>query len=233
MADRLVTDYPVASHPFFGLHFFTLLTFTACWLCTSSKEGSPISAMVFADTVLVAVWIQGSNLRTKTVWPMARKSSKKIHHEDLPISEQLELQPRSQVSMPWWRTTRCSMIATACLFGNCPSWSMPDTVRHVRWQSIGMTMRDSSGRRCNKGVIPRPPLSFQKGLFIGLWNDTACSHSSISTHILILHWSGLLSRCLLIGLGWRGYLPRSSLWGGKEGSLTPTRTSSRQENQVY
>lgn len=125
-----------------GLHFFTVLTFTACWLCTSSKEGSPISAMVFADTVLVAVCIQGSNLRIKTVWPMARKSSENIHHEDLPISEQLDLCPRSQVSMLWWRTTRCSNHGTACLFGNCPSWSVPDTVRHVRWQSIGMKIRD-------------------------------------------------------------------------------------------
>lgn len=87
--------------------------------------------------------------------------------------------------------------------------------------------------RCNKEVTP-PPRSFHKGPSIGLWNDTACSRSSCSTHILIPHWSSLLSRRLLIGLGWRGYLPQSSLrWWKKGGSLAACSTSSRQENQVY
>lgn len=67
----------------------------------------------------------------------------------------------------------------------------------LRWQSRGTKIGIRALRRDNKGGI----LPFPQSLFVGLQNDTAHSHSSISAHVLIQHRSSFLSRRLLIGLG--------------------------------
>lgn len=69
-------------------------------------------------------------------------------------------------------------------------------------------------RHCNKEGTPPTRIFPQRPLYwVAKWHSMR-SYPSISTHVLIPQWSSLLNSCLVIGIGWKGYLPQSSLRSG-------------------